>query len=89
MTAPTGPRAVVYLEPTGAPDEWHVLLNRGAGGVTIGRIMLRHDHTWQVLDGHQAKLGRVPDDTYGRERAMMACAAAFFADVAPMRPNAS
>ncbi|MEU4575954.1 hypothetical protein [Nonomuraea sp. NPDC023979] len=90
MSAPTGPRAAIYLEPTGAPDEWNVLLDRDAvNSLTIGRIMLRHDHTWQILDGHQAKLGRVAGGSHGQERAMMACAAAFFQDIAPMGPNAA
>ena len=45
------PGVLFWLTPTKSPDEFWVNLDTHGCGYAIGRVMLRHDGTWQVFLG--------------------------------------
>jgi hypothetical protein len=66
------PGVVFSLATTGSPDEYWVEMNTHGAGTVIGRVMLRHDGTWQAFL-RQATCGYAEDPEAG----MWACIRAY------------
>jgi hypothetical protein len=66
------PGVLFSLAPSTAPDEFWVNMDTHGVGGAIGRVMLRHDGTWQIFLG-QAKCGYAENPEAG----MWACVRAW------------
>jgi len=62
------PGVLFSLAPTSAPDEFWVNMDTHGTGMVIGRVMLRHDGTWQVFLGQETR-----GYAEGPEAGMWAC----------------